>query len=204
MTSDKSIDEPGISELKMALLIGAEEGTYEICHEWDCTEDEIENYANFNRRGKFLRKDKDTGFTYFEFLPTVPEDIDNALNVKPPSAMDLLEKKIDEHRDAIVKLQNDRDAVNAMTLVECIKTNYGDGCGAKTQIKELTYIRTHWYTSPSGCTEGDYWNVGEGQWDCPECGHRNRICDVWGQENMEEIRKLSHLFKDVEDTYKDD
>jgi hypothetical protein len=38
-----------------------------------------------------------------------------------------------------------------------------------TQIRSLTYIQTHWYETPYGCTGGDLWREGEGQFDCPKC-----------------------------------
>jgi len=48
-------------------------------------------------------------------------------------------------------------------------------CGATHAIGALTYIQTHWYVRPSGCTDGDYYNNGEGKWDCPACGLVNRL-----------------------------
>ena len=43
------------------------------------------------------------------------------------------------------------------------------------KIKDCVAIQTHWYTEPSGCTEGDYWNQGEINIICPETNHRNRM-----------------------------
>lgn len=68
------------------------------------------------------------------------------------------------------------DAAKAATLVKCTsQVATGKGCGALHPIGELTYIQTHWYVSPHGCTGGDYWNEGEGAFVCPSCGHRNRL-----------------------------
>lgn len=50
-------------------------------------------------------------------------------------------------------------------------------CGRRTVVSALTYIQTHFYISPYSCTGGDYWKEGEGQFDCPKCGARNRLYD---------------------------
>jgi len=84
------------------------------------------------------------------------------------------------------------------TLVKCTsQVATGKGCGALHAIKELTYIQTHWYTAPHGCTGVDYWNKGEGQFICPSCGHRNRLYA------SPDVQKMKHHFKAVEDTYRD-
>lgn len=49
------------------------------------------------------------------------------------------------------------------------------GCGKRHSIKDCVAIQTHWYTSPSGCNEGDYWNTGEIQIVCPVTDNKNRI-----------------------------
>ncbi len=61
--------------------------------------------------------------------------------------------------------------------VTCTNNCYGKGCGKKSRIGNLVYIQTHYYVSPYSCSGGDYWNEGEGQFDCPKCGHRNRMYD---------------------------
>lgn len=88
-----------------------------------------------------------------------------------------------------------RNDVLSMTQVQCSKSNYGPGCGKKSMIREIAYLQTHWYTPPSGCSDGDYWNAGEGEWDCPHCGRRNRLY------KLPEVEKLKHLFRGVVDTY---
>lgn len=50
-----------------------------------------------------------------------------------------------------------------------------NGCGRKIAVKNLEYIQDYWYTEPHGCSEGDYWNLGEGQFVCPHCGRLNRL-----------------------------
>lgn len=81
------------------------------------------------------------------------------------------------------------------TLVQCTDNNHGKGCGMGMDIGQLEYIQTHWYTRPSGCMDGDYWNPGDGEFICPHCTHRNRLYD------RPEIEKLRHLFKNVKDEY---
>lgn len=65
---------------------------------------------------------------------------------------------------------------DAAALVQCTsQVTTGKGCGAMHPVGHLEYIQTHWYVEPHGCTGGDYWREGEGQWVCPTCGHRNRL-----------------------------
>lgn len=80
-------------------------------------------------------------------------------------------------------------------------------CGRSHQIRKLDLIQTEWYTPPSGCTGGDYWNDGEMQFVCPATAARVRILfnnhDVpWGERNVfandpqEQFRRMyRELFK---------
>ena len=90
------------------------------------------------------------------------------------------------------------NAKRAKTVVKC-ETNmaHGHGCAAKFFIKDITYIQTHWYEKPHGCTGGDMWHQGEGQFICPCCGLRNRLY------NRESFVALKGLFKNVIDEHKD-
>lgn len=86
----------------------------------------------------------------------------------------------------------------AKTVIACESSAaYGRGCGLKFFIKEVTYIQTHWYEKPSGCSGGDMWHEGEGQFECPCCGHRNRLYQ------RESYVKLKSLFKSVINEHKD-
>jgi hypothetical protein len=88
------------------------------------------------------------------------------------------------------------DVAKAATLVKCTsQVATGKGCGALHPIKDLTYIQTHWYVSPYGCTGGGYWNEGEGAFVCPTCGHRNRLYA------SPAVEKLKPYFKTVEKEY---
>ena len=85
-------------------------------------------------------------------------------------------------------LRDIKDAILRRTAVTCF-------CGARHQVGFLVYIQAHWYVSPYGCTGGDYWNNGEGKWDCPDCGRRNRLYD------KPEIMALKRLFASMRDCY---
>jgi len=61
------------------------------------------------------------------------------------------------------------DERNKRKKIDC------EGCHKSHQIKNLVLIQTRWYTPPSGCTEGDYWNEGEMQFICPETNVINRL-----------------------------
>ena len=80
------------------------------------------------------------------------------------------------------------------TVVTC-ETNarHGAGCGRKYFIKNIPYIQTHWYETPIGCSDGDTWHAGEGQFECPHCKHRNRLY------NKPEIEALKHHFLGIID-----
>lgn len=95
-------------------------------------------------------------------------------------------------------LHKNRDEILSRTVVVCAHNCNGKGCGEPTQIKELTYIQTYWYVEPHGCTGGDYWKKGEGNWICPECDHTNRLIDSCGP-NAEEVSELKYLFKEIKD-----
>lgn len=73
----------------------------------------------------------------------------------------------------------------------------GKGCGAGFYIKDLKYIQTHWYENPHGCTGGDNWLQGEGNFICPKCGHRNRFL------NRQDIEGMKFSFGSIKDEYED-
>lgn len=95
--------------------------------------------------------------------------------------------------DKLDKIQSKITKHKRNTLVQCTNNNYGAGCGMGHKIKDLEYLQTHWYEEPFGCTGGDNWHKGEGQFECPHCGHLNRLYE------RPEIESLSHLFKSMKD-----
>jgi len=61
-------------------------------------------------------------------------------------------------------------------------------CYGHHQVGSLDAIATHWYVSPSGCTEGDYWVEGEWHFVCPKTGVRNRLLfNVSGEEEQNKV-----------------
>lgn len=83
----------------------------------------------------------------------------------------------------------------SQTLVRCDSDSNGRGCGAAHEVRNVEYIQTHWYEGPHGCSGGDFWHRGEGQWACPSCGHKNRLY------NKPDVEALKPLFKQVTDSH---
>lgn len=107
-------------------------------------------------------------------------------------------KTLDEllqFRETVLKeLKVVDDAISShksKTVVQCTSSVLGSGCGMGMIISDLVYIQTHWYERPYGCTGGAQWHPGEGQFECPHCGCRNRLYD------RPDIMKLKSLFKKV-------
>lgn len=112
--------------------------------------------------------------------------------------------KIDQERERILEEIEKR---NKRKKIKCAC------CDDFYTIEKLTVIQTHWYTPPSGCTDGDYWNQGELQFVCPVTEIRNRLLfnnyDVpWKERekcenNPEKQFKINYksLFKEVIDSY---
>ena len=51
-------------------------------------------------------------------------------------------------------------------------------CRAGSTLARWSFVQDYWYTSPSGCTEGDYWNTTKTECcyvACPLCGVLNYI-----------------------------
>lgn len=115
--------------------------------------------------------------------------------VKISPTMKRFQARRNELLTALKNLDVEISLALSRTMVKCTSNNYGRGCGKSAKIGKLTYIQTHWYVRPSGCSDGDYWNEGEGQFTCPHCQHRNRLYD------RPEITKLKHNFRDVKDVY---
>lgn len=106
-----------------------------------------------------------------------------------------LNEKVRKARNVLEDAEAARGVELGRTFVRCTSSVLGRGCGRMTQVRHLTYIQTHWHVKPHGCSEGDYWREGEGQFDCPKCGNRNRLYD------RPEVQELKYVFKGVIDTY---
>ena len=106
-----------------------------------------------------------------------------------------MRRRTDSIDEQIQKLLDKKSDILSKTLVKCESNVYGKGCGKKTQIKNLTFIQTHWYEEPWGCNGGADWNPGEGQFICPKCGHKNRLYD------RPRIQDLKYSFGKIENQY---
>jgi hypothetical protein len=95
-----------------------------------------------------------------------------------------LERRLQRLRD--MRLDHQR----RNTLILC------HGCGNFRPVCEYTFLRDHWYVSPRGCTDGDYWVEGDVHYaKCP-CGGVTRL-----YPNTIALNKQSGLFKDVVEVY---
>jgi hypothetical protein len=118
-----------------------------------------------------------------------------------------LNAEVAELEQEMKALEKKRDELLGRTLVQCINSRYGKGCGKKHRICNLVYIRTHWYVQPYGCTGGDYWNEGEGNFICPACQHRNTLVDWHGRDPVigrEKLSGLKYQFKSIVDEHERD
>jgi rubredoxin len=104
---------------------------------------------------------------------------------------------VDAYKTKLAEAQVRLKEVQSRTPIECVGSLKGskNGCHKKVPAKELIYLQTHWYTRPHGCTGGDYWNQGEGQFKCPNCGVINRLYD------RKDVEALRYVFKEIKDTY---
>ncbi len=109
--------------------------------------------------------------------------------------------ELDQQREEILARIDER---NSDRRIGCAS------CEGYHRIGDLEAIQTHFYVSPHGCMDGDYWNEGELQFICPEDGVINRLLfnnnDVpWDQRELYENdpekqfkHNYRHLFKSVE------
>ncbi|MFG1413403.1 hypothetical protein V5G24_20035 [Xanthobacter sp. VTT E-85241] len=77
------------------------------------------------------------------------------------------------------------------TLLTCTGNVHGRGCGELSFIKDTEFRQTYYDHSGDGDTR-----MGEGNFICPKCGHRNRLYDT------PEIEKLKRFFRTVIDDEK--
>lgn len=116
-------------------------------------------------------------------------DIDRFLNEGKVPRLKDIEEWLEHHKELKQKVDEMHHAALGRKTVRC------GGCGKSTQIGKLTYIQTHWYVRPYSCNGGDYWKEGEGQYDCPKCGTRNRLY------NLPEMETLKYSFGDLVNEY---
>jgi hypothetical protein len=112
------------------------------------------------------------------------------------STIEEIEGRLAELKVEQGRLEKQRDDLLRQTTITCEGGYRNVVCGAELVIGDLTYIQTHWYEGPHGCTGGDRWHPSGGEFDCPRCGVRNRLV------SREHYEKLKHLFGDVRDERK--
>ena len=116
---------------------------------------------------------------------------------QPPGILDI-EEEIKHLKKKLKRANKDLDKLLSESIVQCSsQVATGKGCGKMLQIGELEFIQTHYYIAPHGCTGGDYWLPGEGQFKCPHCGHINRLYAT------EDLQRLKHRFKSVKDVHRE-
>ena len=86
-----------------------------------------------------------------------------------PPEIESARVNLESAKQQLAAAQREYDGVRAAAHIQCCR------CNNDYPISTQEYIQTHWYTSPHGCTGGDYWNEGEANWICPGCGFRNRF-----------------------------
>lgn len=110
--------------------------------------------------------------------------------------LDELRAERDAKRSELKAIEALIDAELGKTLVRCETSSAGKGCGMAMQINELEFIQTRWYEGPHGCSGGDHWHQGEGQFVCIHCGTRNRL---YGRKA---IQDLKYKFKSIVEEHK--
>lgn len=118
------------------------------------------------------------------------------LQLCPVMDQDILHTKLKQISLRIEKLllkekalKDEKKALLSETAIRC------PACHTQSAIKDMLYIQMHWYVPPRGCTEGDYWNQGEGQCKCPSCETIMRLY------KHPELEALKHLFKEIQNKY---
>lgn len=106
-----------------------------------------------------------------------------------------IDKRLGVLAEEAAQLRQQRDENTRRRTLKCGDDPTPRGCGKRFQIRRLTYLQTHWYREPYGCTGGAHWNSGEGQWKCPSCGYVNREFYNNG------LSRLKRFFEKVEDIY---
>jgi hypothetical protein len=115
-----------------------------------------------------------------------------------------------KEKSAELKLLNKKKSIIAKLkkskTIVCVGNFYNKGCGTRLQIKNLTYIQTHWYESPWGCTGGDTWHESEANFICPKCKARNRPCKYYDWKLIEDDKfsLIKYKFKNLEKEHKKD
>jgi len=84
-------------------------------------------------------------------------------------------------------------------------------CDESSKFKDITIYSTQWYTSPHGCTGGDYWNINDEEvvWQCGLCESVNRMLFQSWYDNKpaslprKKIKTLEPFMRRFERSFKD-
>ena len=105
---------------------------------------------------------------------------------------DPIEVQIEALDAQIAELTERRKDLLLRVQIECRR------CRSEYAISRISYIQTYWYKEPRGCTGGGSWHLGEGQFDCPNCGLRNRLVEpLVSAELVEKYNHLRSFFAEI-------
>jgi len=123
--------------------------------------------------------------------PQSPDVIYHADREKAAKNVQAAQAALDKRKSLLAQ-------VDAKSSIVCC------ACHSVFPISTQVYIQTHWYTRPHGCNGGDYWNEGEGNWKCPDCGFKNRFdSKAGGWMGRPELVALKGKFAFVRECYCD-
>jgi hypothetical protein len=106
-----------------------------------------------------------------------------------------LDQRISKIDEQIAKLEAERDRLNRRRMITCEK------CKKRARIGGLVLYDKMHYVKPHGCTEGDYRTHSEYLYDCPQCGHSNRLVDLHNRPRRSHWGAFSQYFAKVEKLY---
>ena len=115
------------------------------------------------------------------------------------SKLKVIDSQINELNEQVRSLKEVRLETFKTSYFQCGTIRYRGfiGCGQYMPIKDIPLIQRHWYTSPRGCSGGDYWNIGALEAQCPLCNHRTEI------KEDSPYMTYKKLFKSITNEYKD-
>jgi len=106
----------------------------------------------------------------------------------------MIEEKIKQKLEILAQIEDLENQVQQQLKdLRKQKTLQCKHCNTHEQIQNISVIQTLWYTPPSGCIEGGYWNDGELNYICTTCNVRNRLLF---QRTKKEIEEASKDFRD--------
>ena len=77
-----------------------------------------------------------------------------------------------KHDKILGGLKEERRGAIKRYIISCVH------CAKKSTLGKWGFVQDYWYTPPSGCSDGDYWNSSEANLchiACPSCRHTNYL-----------------------------